>query len=146
MIALGAFAASNCRTEPRQVELLLNIFAPLHFLGQRSLVAINLAGKLGNCLTDGFFNVYGQSSLYVALPICKKLDAGVRLSFEDGVTLFNTPDIPAVGALASRVREDCWGNLTFFYRVQTCARRAASSAALRGSRQARGSQTDCRSY
>ncbi|MFN7142607.1 MAG: aminofutalosine synthase MqnE [Myxococcota bacterium] len=48
--------------------------------------------------------------------IREKLDAGVRLTFEDGVTLFRTPDVAAVGALANRVREDRWGDLTFFNR------------------------------
>jgi aminodeoxyfutalosine synthase len=48
--------------------------------------------------------------------IREKLDAGVRLTFEDGVRLFQTPDVAAVGALANRVREARWDDLTFFNR------------------------------
>ncbi|MDP2312918.1 MAG: aminofutalosine synthase MqnE [Pseudomonadota bacterium] len=49
-------------------------------------------------------------------PIREKLEAGVRLSVEDGVQLFNTPEVAAVGALANRVREQRWGDLTYFNR------------------------------
>ncbi len=45
-----------------------------------------------------------------------KLDAGERLSFEDGVKLFLTPDLSALGALANRERERRWGDITFFNR------------------------------
>jgi aminodeoxyfutalosine synthase len=49
-------------------------------------------------------------------PIREKLDAGLRLSFEDGLQLFATPDVAALGALANRERERRWGDLTFFNR------------------------------
>ena len=45
-----------------------------------------------------------------------KVAAGERLSFADGVTLFRTPDVAAVGALANQVRESRWEDLTFFNR------------------------------
>lgn len=48
--------------------------------------------------------------------IREKLDAGQRLSFEDGVQLFKTDDVAAVGALANRERERRYGDLTFFNR------------------------------
>jgi aminodeoxyfutalosine synthase len=48
--------------------------------------------------------------------IREKLDAGIRLGFEDGVRLFETDDVAAVGALANRERERRWGDLTFFNR------------------------------
>ena len=35
--------------------------------------------------------------------IREKLDAGERLSFEDGVRLFKTPELAAVGALANQI-------------------------------------------
>ncbi|PIE22755.1 MAG: aminofutalosine synthase MqnE [Planctomycetota bacterium] len=43
-----------------------------------------------------------------------KVDAGERLSFEDGVALYENPDINAVGALANRVRLRMHGKRTFF--------------------------------
>lgn len=49
-------------------------------------------------------------------PIREKLEAGVRLSLEDGIQLFNTPEVAAVGALANRVREQRFGDLTYFNR------------------------------
>ncbi len=48
--------------------------------------------------------------------IREKLEAGVRLSMEDGVQLFHTPEVAAVGALANRVREQRFGDLTYFNR------------------------------
>lgn len=49
-------------------------------------------------------------------PIREKLDAGERLSFEDGVALSRTPDLAALAALANRDRERRFGDLTFFNR------------------------------
>ena len=43
-----------------------------------------------------------------------KLDAGVRLDFEDGVRLFEAPDLLAVGWLANREREKRHGARTFY--------------------------------
>ena len=48
------------------------------------------------------------------LPIGEKVKAGERLSFEDGVTLYRTSDILAVGYLANLVRERLHGNTTYF--------------------------------
>ncbi|GDX78934.1 aminodeoxyfutalosine synthase [Deltaproteobacteria bacterium] len=45
-----------------------------------------------------------------------RLDAGERLSFDDGVKLFLTPDLSALAALANRERERRWGDITFFNR------------------------------
>lgn len=47
-------------------------------------------------------------------PIAAKLDTGERLSFEDGVTLYRTPDLLGVGYLANRVRERLHGDTTWF--------------------------------
>lgn len=47
-------------------------------------------------------------------PIADKVLSGQQLSFEDGVTLYSTSDILAVGWLANWVREKLHGNLTFF--------------------------------
>jgi putative menaquinone biosynthesis protein, SCO4494 family len=47
-------------------------------------------------------------------PILDKVVAGERLSFEDGVTLYRSPDILAVGYMANLVRERLHGNVTFF--------------------------------
>jgi aminodeoxyfutalosine synthase len=48
------------------------------------------------------------------LPIAEKVTNGERLSFEDGVTLFQTGDILAVGWLANLVRERLHGDTTYF--------------------------------
>ena len=46
--------------------------------------------------------------------IASKLDAGARLDLDDGVRLFECPDLFAVGWLANRERERRHGNDTFF--------------------------------
>jgi aminodeoxyfutalosine synthase len=47
-------------------------------------------------------------------PIADKIRSGERLSYEDGVTLYRSGDILAIGWLANDVREKMWGNTTFF--------------------------------
>ena len=47
-------------------------------------------------------------------PIADKVVAGERLSAKDGITLYRSPDMLAVGWLANLVRERLHGNLTFF--------------------------------
>jgi aminodeoxyfutalosine synthase len=47
-------------------------------------------------------------------PIAAKVLARERLSFEDGVTLYNSHDLLATGYLANYVRERLHGNATFF--------------------------------
>ena len=44
----------------------------------------------------------------------QKLEDGERLSFEDGVSLYRSPDILAVGKLANRVRERMHGDIAYF--------------------------------
>src|SRR5258706_15327786 len=46
--------------------------------------------------------------------IAQKLDAGTRLSLEDGVRLFNCPDALALGWLANREREKRHGARTYY--------------------------------
>jgi len=46
--------------------------------------------------------------------VTDKLDAGIRLDFEDGVRLFACPDLLGVGWLANREREQRYGGQTFF--------------------------------
>ena len=48
------------------------------------------------------------------LPIADKVFARVRLSFEDAVALYRSPDILAMGWLANHVRERMHGNVTYF--------------------------------
>ncbi len=50
------------------------------------------------------------------LPIAEKVAEGRRLSFDDGVALFRSPDVLGVGALANFVRETRHGN-TGYYNV-----------------------------
>ena len=47
-------------------------------------------------------------------PLQNKVLAGDRLTFEEGVTLFETPDLLGVGRLANLVRERLNGNNTYF--------------------------------
>ena len=47
-------------------------------------------------------------------PLARKILAGERLSFEDGVTLFATRDFLGLGRLANQVREKRHGNLAFY--------------------------------
>src|ERR1700690_2127093 len=47
-------------------------------------------------------------------PIRDKVEAGQRLSFDDGVALYRTADILALGYLANLVRERLHGSKTYF--------------------------------
>ncbi|QHN02828.1 aminofutalosine synthase MqnE [Granulicella sp. WH15] len=47
-------------------------------------------------------------------PIAEKVQNGERLSFEDGVLLYQTGDVLAVGWLANLVRERLHGDTTYF--------------------------------
>src|ERR1700704_2753047 len=47
-------------------------------------------------------------------PIRERVEAGVRLSFDDGVALYRTTDILALGYLANMVRERLHGDTTYF--------------------------------
>ncbi len=48
------------------------------------------------------------------LEIAKKVEAGERLSFEDGIALFATDDLPSLGKLADSVRRRNHGRTTYF--------------------------------
>src|SRR5579872_6194806 len=48
------------------------------------------------------------------LPIRQKVERGERLTAEDGLTLYRTPDLLGVGWMANQVRERLHGNKTFF--------------------------------
>ncbi|MEQ1568613.1 MAG: aminofutalosine synthase MqnE [Myxococcota bacterium] len=48
--------------------------------------------------------------------ITERVLAGERLTFDDGVKLFESPELAAVGALANAVREHLHGDLTWFNR------------------------------
>ena len=47
-------------------------------------------------------------------PILEKVEAGQRLSYDDGVALYQTSDILAVGYMANLVRERLHGSVTYF--------------------------------
>ncbi len=47
-------------------------------------------------------------------PIAEKVLASERLSFDEGVTLYRSPDILAVGWLANHVRESLHGDVAYF--------------------------------
>ena len=48
------------------------------------------------------------------IPILEKVEAGERLSFDDGVALYRSSDILATGYMANLVRERLHGNVTYF--------------------------------
>jgi aminodeoxyfutalosine synthase len=47
-------------------------------------------------------------------PILAKVEAGQRLNFEDGVTLYRSPDLLSIGYMANLVRERLHGGTTYF--------------------------------
>src|SRR5258708_1103128 len=47
-------------------------------------------------------------------PILDKVEAGVRLDYDDGLALYQTPDILAAGYMANLVRERKHGDVTYF--------------------------------
>jgi len=47
-------------------------------------------------------------------PIAEKVLAGERLGFDDGIALYRSNDLLAVGWLANRVREQRHGNVTYY--------------------------------
>jgi aminodeoxyfutalosine synthase len=47
-------------------------------------------------------------------PVATRVFAGERLSFDDGIALYRSPDLLAVGWLANRVREQRHGNVTYY--------------------------------
>jgi aminodeoxyfutalosine synthase len=48
------------------------------------------------------------------LPLADKVESRQRLSFEDGLLLYETPDLTGVGAMANHVRTRLHGKLTCF--------------------------------
>lgn len=55
-----------------------------------------------------------QTSDPALLPIAEKVQAGERMGFEDGVALYRSGDILAVGWLANQVRERLHGDTAYF--------------------------------
>jgi aminodeoxyfutalosine synthase len=47
-------------------------------------------------------------------PIREKVEAGQRLSYDDGIALYRSPDLLAVGWMANLVRERLHGNRTYY--------------------------------
>ena len=67
-------------------------------------------------------------------PIAEKVLSGERLSLDDGIALYRTPDLLAVGWLANHVREQRHGNHD--RGEHALARREKDPATARGSRSA----------
>lgn len=55
-----------------------------------------------------------QTSDPALLPIAEKVQSGERLNFDDGVALYRSPDILAVGWLANSIREALHGDTAYF--------------------------------
>ncbi len=47
-------------------------------------------------------------------PIVEKVEAGERLNFEDGVTMYRSPDLLTLAYMANMVRERLHGDITYF--------------------------------
>jgi aminodeoxyfutalosine synthase len=47
-------------------------------------------------------------------PILEKVEAGIRLTYEDGIAMYRSPDILALGYMANLVRERLHGSVTYF--------------------------------
>src|SRR5262249_18461514 len=47
-------------------------------------------------------------------PIADRVLGGERISFDDGIALYRTPDLLAVGWLANYIREKKHGNVTYY--------------------------------
>src|ERR1700686_5098634 len=47
-------------------------------------------------------------------PILEKVEAGASLDYQDGLALFRSPDILAIGYMANLIRERKHGNVTWF--------------------------------
>ena len=58
--------------------------------------------------------MYARLAAVGLRDVTSKLDSGVRLNLDDGVALFECPDLLAVGWLANRERERRHGAQTFF--------------------------------
>jgi aminodeoxyfutalosine synthase len=48
------------------------------------------------------------------MPILEKVEAGVRLTYDDGIAMYRSPDILALGYMANLVRERLHGDTTYF--------------------------------
>ncbi|MBY0497516.1 MAG: aminofutalosine synthase MqnE [Cyanobacteria bacterium] len=66
------------------------------------------------CASDGNFEVNARLKSAGLQTIAEKVEARERLSFEDGVALFNSTDLLALGWIANRERERRHGAKTFF--------------------------------
>ena len=77
-------------------------------------IAINPAAMIPGAAPDSATRHPFQTDDRRLNPVAEKVLNGERLSFEDGLTLYRSADILAVGWLANYVREKMWGNTTFF--------------------------------
>src|SRR3954469_20727599 len=55
-----------------------------------------------------------QTSDPSLLPVAAKVEDGERLTFDDGVTLYRSGDILAIGWMANAVRERMHGDIAYF--------------------------------
>ncbi len=62
-------------------------------------------------LADALLSRFAGSPLF---EIAEKVVAKERLSFDDGVALFETPDVLGLGLLANHVRERKHGNVGYY--------------------------------
>ena len=49
------------------------------------------------------------------IPLWEKVQAGERLSFEDGLRIFQTEDFAAVGRMADHVKTKMWGDRAYSF-------------------------------
>ncbi len=69
-------------------------------------------------MADAVLNSRGRHGFQTSdpslLPLAEKVKAGERLNFDDGVALYRSPDVLAVGWLANFVREKMHGDVAYF--------------------------------
>lgn len=76
--------------------------------------AVSTSLKAGTAAPDRNLPIYRGGMDPALQGIAEKVEAGERLTFEEGMTLYTTPDLLTVGRLANLVRERRWGAKTFY--------------------------------
>src|SRR5450759_852945 len=90
------------------------VAADSHGGARRPACAFAAHSDLRHLLTRGSREMQSRLAAAGLLDIAHKLDRGERLDLSEGVRLFDTPDLLAVGWLANRERERRHGARTFY--------------------------------
>ena len=77
-------------------------------------ISFCIAGFIERCLITGTDTQKSTIEDPRLRPILEKVEAGERLTYEDGVTLYRSHDLLALGYMANMVRERMHGDVTYF--------------------------------